>query len=81
MAAVTQVNYKGVYSMVRYPAVIDGEREAYGVIIPDMPGACCAMGLTVVEALDNAEDSLAEFVDLLKEKGEPIPTPSPVDAL
>ena len=59
--------------MTRYPAVIDGERGAYGVVIPDMPGACCAMGDTVDEALANAEDVLADFVDLLEADGVPVP--------
>ena len=65
--------------MTRYPAVIDGERGAYGVVIPDMPGACCAMGATVDEALSNAEAALTDFVDLLNEKGETIPPPSAVE--
>ena len=39
--------------MVKYPAVIDGERGAYGVVIPDLSGAY-AMGATVDEALADA---------------------------
>lgn len=70
---------KGGGFMTRYPAVIDGERGAYGVVIPDMPGACCAMGATVDEALSNAEAALTDFVDLLNEKGETIPPPSAVE--
>ena len=67
--------------MVRYPAVIDGERGAYGVVVWDMPGSCCAMGATVDEALANAEDALADFVDLLGELGEALPHPSPVESI
>ena len=67
--------------MVKYPAVIDGERGAYGVVIPDIPGACCAMGYTVDEALADAEEALAEFFHILGEKGIPIPPPSPIDAI
>ena len=66
-------------AMTRYPAVIDGERGAYGVVIPDMPGACCAMGDTVDEALANAEDVLADFVDLLEADGLPVPSPSAIE--
>ena len=62
--------------MTRYPAVIDGELGAYGVVIPDMPGACCAMGDTVDEALANAEYVLAEFVEVLEADGIPVPPPS-----
>lgn len=62
--------------MTRYPAVIDGELGAYGVVIPDMPGACCAMGDTVDEALANAEDVLAEFLEVLEADGIPVPPTS-----
>ncbi len=64
--------------MVRYPAVIDGERGAYGVVVVDMPGACCAMGATVDEALAAAEIALADFAKLMKENGETIPAPSDI---
>ena len=65
----------------RYPAIIDGEMGAYGVNIPDMPGACCAMGNTVDEALGNAEDALADFLDLIEAEDLPIPSPSPIKDL
>ena len=63
---------------MKYPAVIDGERGAYGVVIPDMPGACCAMGSTVDEALADAEAMLPEYVAVLEEQGVPIPPPSAI---
>ncbi len=52
------------HRMVKYPAVIYGERGAY------------AMGATVDEALADAEDMLPEFLDVLREHGDPIPPPS-----
>ena len=58
--------------MKRYPGVIDGFRGAYGGVVPDMPGACCAMGATVDEAL-------ADFVAMLEEDGEDVPPPSSID--
>ena len=61
--------------MIKYPAVIDGERGAYGVVIPDLRGAH-AMGATVDEALTDAEDMLPEFLDVLREHGAPVPPPS-----
>lgn len=61
--------------MTKYPAVIDGEFGAYGVVIPDVPG-CLAMGKTVDEALEDATDGLAEFVELYAEKGREFPPPS-----
>ena len=41
--------------MLRYPALLDGEEGAYGVVFPDLPG-CVAMGHTVSEALLHAEE-------------------------
>ena len=63
-------------NVVKYPAVIDGKLGAYGVVIPDMPGACCAMGATVDEALSQAEEALVDFVDILEEQGRSVPAPS-----
>ena len=62
--------------VTKYPAVIDGERGAYDVVIPDLRGAY-AMGATVDEALADAEDMLPEFLDVLREHGDPIPPPGP----
>ena len=63
----------------RYPAVVDGHRGAYGVVVPDMPGACCAMGSTVDEALLNAESALTDFVIMLEEDGRAVPPPSAIE--
>ena len=56
-----------------------GCKGAYGVVIPDIPGACCAMGSTVDEALLNAEDTLADFVSMLEADGKDVPLPSSID--
>ncbi len=61
--------------MTKYPAIIDGELGAYGVVIPDVPG-CLAMGTTVDEALEDAADGLTEFFELFEEDGKEFPTPS-----
>jgi predicted RNase H-like HicB family nuclease len=44
----------------RYTALIDGEKGAYGVSFPDLPG-CVAMGSTVDDALMAAAEALREF--------------------
>ena len=46
--------------MIRYPALLDGEEGAYGVVFPDIPGVG-AMGHTVDEALANAEEVLRDY--------------------
>ena len=62
--------------MKKYPAIIDGELGAYGVVIPDMPGACGAMGATVDEVLVHAEEALSEFVEMLEADGKTLAPPS-----
>ena len=46
--------------MIRYPALIDGDKGAYGVVFPDIPGIA-AMGCTVDEAMLNAEAALQDM--------------------
>ena len=46
---------------MRYPAVIDGKKGAYGATFPDLPGIV-AMGKTLDEALVNAEEALRDYV-------------------
>ena len=47
--------------MTRYPAILDGKNGAYGLVIPDIPGAY-AMGATLEQVLADAEDMLPEFI-------------------
>ncbi len=65
-----------VATSLRYPAIIDGELGGYGVVIPDIPGVCGAMGDTVDEALANAAEVLQIFVELMEERKEVVPPPS-----
>ena len=62
--------------MIRYPALIDGDEGAYGVVFPDIPGVG-AMGDTVDEALLNAEDALRDYVIEAEKDGEELAEPSP----
>ena len=62
--------------MIRYPALIDGDEGAYGVVFPDIPGVG-AMGDTVDEALLNAEDALRDYAVEAEKDGEELAEPSP----
>ena len=61
--------------MLRYPALVDGEEGAYGVVFPDLPG-CVAMGHTVSEALLHAEEALRDYVAEMEKRGWEIAAPS-----
>ena len=63
---------------MRYPALIEGGGEDYGVAFPDLPG-CVAMGYTVDEALANAHDAMRDWMDSMEERGYPIPPPSALE--
>ena len=60
---------------MRYPALIDGEAGGYGVVFPDLPG-CVAMGSTIDEALNNAQDALRDWADSMEEARQAILPPS-----
>ena len=64
--------------MVRYPALIDGEKGAYGVSFPDISGVV-AMGATVDDALLNAEEALRDYVIETEQTGEEPSPPSLIE--
>ena len=63
---------------VRYPALIDGEKGAYGVSFPDLPGIV-AIGDTIDEALINAEEALRDYVIETEMDGDAIEQPCELD--
>ena len=65
---------------IRYGAIVDGKRGAYGVIIPDLPG-CTAMGKTIDEALANAASAATAWARVAKADGMPIPKARPLEVL
>ena len=66
--------------MIRYPALMDGDDGAYGVMFPDIPGVG-AMGSTVDEALLNAEAALRDYAVEAERDGEGLATPSPFQSI
>lgn len=66
--------------MARYPALIDGERGAYGVVFPDLPGIV-AMGATVEDAMVKAERALRDYVLEAERDGADIESPSAIESV
>ena len=64
--------------MARYPALIDGEKGAYGVTFPDLPGIV-AMGASVDEVLVNAEEALRDYVIEAEEAGDAVRPPTSME--
>jgi predicted RNase H-like HicB family nuclease len=67
---------------MRYPIAIEpgAEATAFGVIVPDLPG-CFSAGDTLDEALSNAEEAVAGWMDAALDAGEAIPAPSGLETL
>ena len=67
---------------MRYPIAIEagGENTAFGVVVPDLPG-CFSAGDTLDEAMTNAEEAVALWIDATLDAGGAIPVPSGLEAL
>ena len=64
-----------------YPAVLErGPRGTLGAWFPDFPG-CVAGGKSQEEAIEKAENTLAQAVDVLVEHGRSLPQPTPIERI
>jgi predicted RNase H-like HicB family nuclease len=52
----------------------------YGAWAPDLPG-CVALGYTVEDCERHLREAIAFHLEGLREKGEPVPTPTAVAAV
>jgi len=59
---------------MRYTVVLepDTERRGYTVRVPALPG-CITEGRTREEALANAKEAIAGFIEGLRKAGDPVP--------
>lgn len=64
--------------MNRFPALIDGEKGAYGVTFPDLPGIV-AMGSTIEEVMAHAEEVLRDYAIEASEDGSALSPPTAVE--
>ena len=67
---------------MRYPIAIEtgGQDSAFGVVVPDLPG-CFSAGDTLDEALVNAQEAIAAWVEAELDAGRGIPPASELGAL
>jgi predicted RNase H-like HicB family nuclease len=67
---------------MRYPIAIEtgNDTTAFGVVVPDLPG-CFSAGDTLDEAIAGAEQAAAAWIDVTLDAGNPIPTPSSLEAI
>ncbi|MEQ8189024.1 MAG: type II toxin-antitoxin system HicB family antitoxin [Candidatus Eremiobacterota bacterium] len=61
--------------MLKYPGIIDDSDKRLCITFPDLGGSGTD-GDTLEELIENAEDMLGAYLDVLIEMGKPIPKPS-----
>jgi len=66
---------------VDYVAVIHKDRDSdFGGSFPDFPG-CITAGRTLEEARDMAREALTGHIAAMRDGGDPVPDPSPLDTI
>ena len=62
--------------MTKYEIILywSAEDESFIAEVPELPG-CAADGLTRMEALENVETVIQEWIETARELGRPIPEP------
>ena len=67
---------------MRYPVAIEPGHadQAFGVVVPDLPG-CFSAGDTLDEAMLGVEEAAAAWIDATLDAGGAIPPPSDLDGL
>jgi len=68
---------------MKYPVAIEpgNDSTAWGVVVPDLPGCFSAADSGLDEALDNAREAIAAWMEDAIAHGDPIPRPSRIDTL
>jgi predicted RNase H-like HicB family nuclease len=65
-----------------YPVAIEPgtETEAFGVVVPDLPG-CFSAGDSMEEAMANAAEAITAWIEATLDAGQDLPPPSRIDVL
>jgi predicted RNase H-like HicB family nuclease len=66
---------------IDYVAIIHKDRDSdFGVSFPDFPG-CITAGRTLEEARDMAREALTGHIGVMRDGGDAVPDPSPLDTV
>lgn len=67
---------------MRYPIVIEpgDDKNAYGVVVPDLPG-CFSAGDTLDEAFANAREAITGWIEMELDNNQDIPSPSSLEKI
>jgi len=64
---------------VKYTVLIEKNEEGgYTVVVPSLPG-CITQGDTWQEAMADAREAIAGYIEALKDIGKPVPVELPIE--
>ena len=68
---------------MKYPIAIEpgGDKLAWGVIVPDLPGCFSAADSGIDEAIENTKEAIGLWIESALDAGEDVPKPSSITAL
>ena len=68
---------------MKYPIAIEpgGDKAAWGVIVPELPGCFSAADSGIDEAIENAKEAIELWIEMALDAGKDIPRPSPITNL
>lgn len=63
---------------MKYPIAIEpgSEKNAWGVVVPDLPGCFSAADSSLDEAIDQAKEAIELWIEMALDGGQVIPKPS-----
>jgi predicted RNase H-like HicB family nuclease len=63
---------------MKYPIAIEpgSEKNAWGVVVPDLPGCFSAADSGLDEAIDQAKEAIELWIEMALDEGQAIPKPS-----
>ena len=67
---------------MKYPIAIEpgDAQHAWGVVVPDLPGCFSAADSGIDEAIENAKEAIAAWVEAVLDEGGSVPAPTPIEA-
>ena len=62
---------------MKYPIAIEpgSDVQAWGVVVPDLPGCFSAADSGIDEAIENAKDAVELWIESALDSGDPVPPP------
>lgn len=68
---------------MKYPIAIEPgtDTQAWGVVVPDLPGCFSAADEGIEAAIDNAKEAISAWIEAAIDENQPIPKPSSITAL